>query len=122
MLAGGRLILTLLQIAIHYVKRRIQWLNREPQRIKTRPARLWFGWTRKARGLLSRAAELRHISVSDYVRRITVAQARKEVDGASERTIVLTPDEQLAIWNALNTPVKLTPSQKILGKIMRGKS
>ena len=65
---------------------------------------------------------IRHISVSDYVRQITVAQARKEVDGASERTIVLTPDEQLAIWNALNTPVKLTPSQKILGKIMRGKS
>jgi len=72
--------------------------------------------------LLSRAAELRHISVSDYVRQITVAQARKEVDGASERTIVLTPDEQLAFWNALNTPVKLTPAQKILGKIMRGKS
>jgi uncharacterized protein (DUF1778 family) len=72
--------------------------------------------------VLSRAAELRRISVSDYVRQVTVAQARKEVDAAAGQTIALTPDEQLAFWTALNQSVKLTTSQKKLGKIMRGES
>ena len=86
------------------------------------PSTLMVRLDAESKSLLSRAAELRHISVSDYVRQITVAQARKEVAGASEQTIVLAPDEQLAFWNALNAPVKLTPAQKKLRKIMRGKS
>ena len=76
----------------------------------------------ESKNLLTRAAELRHISVSDYVRQVTVAQARKEVIAATEQTIVLTPEEQLAFWNALSTPVKLTSAQKKLSKIMRGDS
>lgn len=76
----------------------------------------------ESKDVLSRAAELRHISVSDYVRQVTISQARKEVDAAAEQTIALTPDEQLAFWNALSQPVKLTTAQKKLGKIMRGES
>jgi len=45
---------------------------------------------------LTAAAELRRISVSDYVRTVTVAQARREVAGAREHTIRLSPDEQQA--------------------------
>ena len=44
--------------------------------------------------VLARAAELRR--VSDYVRTITVAQARREVASAGEQTISRSPDEQLA--------------------------
>ena len=69
---------------------------------------------------LARAAKIRGISVSDYVRQVTVAQARKEVKAAASQTIVLTPEEQLAFWTALNAPVKLTAAQKKLGKLMRG--
>lgn len=72
--------------------------------------------------ILAKAAELRGISVSDYVRTVTVAQARKEVSAAGEQIISLTPTEQLAFWTALNEPVKLTAAQKRLGALMRGES
>jgi uncharacterized protein (DUF1778 family) len=75
-----------------------------------------------SKDVLARAAGLRGISVSDYVRQITVAQARKEVEAAESQTIAMTPEEQLAFWTALNTPVKLTAAQKKLGKLMRGES
>ena len=71
---------------------------------------------------LAQAAKLRGVSVSDYVRMITVAQARKELSAAESQTIALTADEQLAFWNALNESVKLTPAQKKLGKVMRGET
>jgi uncharacterized protein (DUF1778 family) len=66
------------------------------------------------------ASKLRRISVSDYVRQVTVTQAKKEVEGAEDNTLRLTPEEQLAFWTALTTPVPLTPAQKKLGAIMRG--
>jgi uncharacterized protein (DUF1778 family) len=69
---------------------------------------------------LAEAAALRGVSISDYVRTVTVAQAQREVAGARAQTIHLTPEEQLAFWQALHAPVKLTPAQKRLGKLMRG--
>jgi uncharacterized protein (DUF1778 family) len=69
---------------------------------------------------LEEAATLRRISVSDYVRVVTVPQAEREVRAARENVIRLSPEEQLALWTALNEPPKLTPAQKRLGAIMRG--
>jgi uncharacterized protein (DUF1778 family) len=69
---------------------------------------------------LVEAADLRHISVSDYVRAVTVPQAQREVRAARENVIRLSPEEQLALWTALNEPPKLTAAQKRLGAIMRG--
>jgi uncharacterized protein (DUF1778 family) len=69
---------------------------------------------------LSQAAKLRGISLSDYVRTVTVPQARREVIAAREQTLALTPAEQLAFWNALATPPALSESQKRLGSLMRG--
>jgi uncharacterized protein (DUF1778 family) len=66
------------------------------------------------------AAELRRISVSDYVRSVTVAQARREVANALDQTISLSAEEQLAFWHALQAPTRLTRAQKRLGAIMRG--
>ena len=71
---------------------------------------------------LSKAAELRRISVSDYVRQITVTQARREVEEAGYDTIALTQDEQMTFWNALNAVPNPTPAQRELSRIMRGKS
>jgi len=76
----------------------------------------------ESKTLLAQAADLRRISVSDYVRTVTVAQARKEVLASREQTISLTPEEQLAFWTALSETPKLTAAQKRLSKIMRGES
>jgi len=86
------------------------------------PSPLMVRLDEESKDFLARAAELRRISVSDYVRQVTVAQARKEVVAANEQTIAMTPDEQLAFWTALSKPAKLTPPQKKLGKLMRGDS
>jgi hypothetical protein len=51
---------------------------------------------------------------------VTVAQARREVASARDQTILLTPDEQLAFWQALQAPPRLTPAQKRLAALMRG--
>lgn len=74
-----------------------------------------------SKSLLSQAADLRRISVSDYVRAVTVAQARKEVEAAGEQVIALTAAEQLAFWKALQEPPRLTKRQKELGRLMQGK-
>jgi len=60
--------------------------------------------------------------VSDFVRLVTVPQARREVEAAQEQTIRMTPEEQLAFWNALHEPVKLTPAQLELRKVIRGEA
>jgi uncharacterized protein (DUF1778 family) len=77
---------------------------------------------RKSKSALSRAAALRGISVSDYVRTVAVAQAHREIRAARDRIIALTPEEQLAFCNALSKPAKLTASQRCLGAIMRGEA
>lgn len=74
----------------------------------------------ESKAFLAQAARLRQISVSDYVRTITVAQARREVQAAREQTIALTPEEQLAFWKALNETPRLTDAQKELAATMRG--
>ena len=84
------------------------------------PSPLMVRLDEESKEALARAAELRRISVSDYVRLVTVAQARQEVLAAAEQTIKLTPNEQLAFWKALSQPAKLSAAQKRLGKLMRG--
>jgi len=58
--------------------------------------------------------------VSDYVRAVTVSHARKEVLATRDRTIILTPEEQLTFWNALNQTPRLTAAQRKLGATMLG--
>ncbi len=69
---------------------------------------------------IAKAAELRKVSISDYVRMVTVSQARREVEGAQHNRLALTPDEQLVFWNALHAPPELTEAQRELGQVMRG--
>ena len=74
----------------------------------------------ESKAFIAKAAELRRISMSDYVRTVTIAQARREVIEAEQHVIALSPDEQLVFWNALNKTPKLTKSQRHLGAVMRG--
>jgi uncharacterized protein (DUF1778 family) len=92
--------------------------SKRPKRVK--PAALMVRLDEESKGFLAQAAELRRISVSDFVRAVTVAQARREVAAARENVLVLSPDEQLEFWNALNEAPTLTRSQRELGAIMRG--
>ncbi len=71
--------------------------------------------------VLKKAAELRGISVSDYVRTVIVAQARREVDSAREQVVSLTAEEQLTFWRALQEPRPLSRPQRQLRRIMRGR-
>jgi uncharacterized protein (DUF1778 family) len=89
---------------------------------KTSESTLIVRLDRKSKVLLKKAAERRGISVSDFVRIVTVEQARREVEGAKSNVIVMTPDEQLAFWNAVNEAPVLTKAQKELGAIMRGEA
>ena len=70
--------------------------------------------------LIQKAAKLHHLSISDYVRQILLSMAKKEVESAKSNIIELTPEGQLEFWKAISAPVKLTKSQKRLGRIMRG--
>lgn len=74
----------------------------------------------KSKRAIAAAAVLRGISISDYVRSVVVSFAKRELQAAEENVITLTPDEQLAFWNALNEPVRLTKAQRELGAIIRG--
>lgn len=68
---------------------------------------------------VGQAAKLRKLSVSDYLRQVLVQMAEREVAAARQGVMELTPNEQLALWQALNEPVQLTAAQKRLGRLMR---
>ena len=73
-----------------------------------------------SKSFVARAAEMRHVSVSDYVRSVVVAQARSEIQAAEQQVILLTPAEQQEFWQALQEPTALTRAQQSLGALMRG--
>lgn len=85
-----------------------------------RPSPMMVRLDEESKACLVQAAQLRRVSLSDYVRTVTVAQARREVLAAGERTLALSADEQRAFWRALNETPKLTEAQRRLGATMRG--
>ena len=78
----------------------------------------------ESKSYLTRAADLRGISVSDHVRLVTVAQARCEVESAGEQVIALTPGEQIAFWNvhAPTSAVNRSSSQARRDHATRGEA
>lgn len=69
---------------------------------------------------VGKAAALRQVSISDYVRMVTVSQAQRETQQADAGVIMLTPDEQLQFWRALAETQEPTPVQRELGAIIQG--
>lgn len=62
---------------------------------------------------LARAAEARGLGLGEYVRSVLAEAAERD------RPIVrLSPEDQLALWTALNTPVELNEGQKRLAEII----
>lgn len=95
--------------------------QRRPTSKKVRATRsLMVRLDHESKAYLTQAAKLRGISLSDYVRAVTVPQARREVLAAREQNLAMTAEEQLALWNALAAQLKLTESQRRLGSLMRG--
>lgn len=76
--------------------------------------------SREQKSLIQKAAKLRKMAVSDYLRQVLVPLAEREVKGADRQVIEMTAVEQTAFWQALEQPVKLTPAQRRLGRILRG--
>ena len=74
----------------------------------------------ESKASISRAAALRGMSQSEYVRTIVVAQAQRELAAAEQQVLALSPAEQEAFWQALHEPATPTPAQQALGKLMRG--
>ena len=75
---------------------------------------------RPSKRVIVRAALLRGVSASDYVRSVVLTQAHREVAEAHSRTIALSPKDQLAFFRALERPASLTSRQRALGRLMRG--
>lgn len=73
-----------------------------------------------SKSVIARAARLRGVSASDYVRLVVLAQARLDVDEAESRTMTLSRADQLAFWKALQESRPLTKKQRELGRVMRG--
>ena len=75
----------------------------------------------ESKAAIVRAAEIRGISISDYVRLVTVPQAKREAR-EDDRTILLTPDEYQEFWDSLQVKHALTERQKQLGARMKGEA
>jgi uncharacterized protein (DUF1778 family) len=76
----------------------------------------------ESKALLEQAAQMRELSVSDYVRSVVVAHAKKEVQAPEQHFLALTPEEQLAFWTALSKPVRLSAAQRRLGRLMQDRT
>ncbi|HWC89043.1 MAG TPA: DUF1778 domain-containing protein [Pirellulales bacterium] len=95
--------------------------NKKNDRVKT-ASPLMVRLDRDSKQSLAEAAELRQLSISDYVRAVTVPQAKREVRAAREQVLALTPEEQGLFWAALGEAPKLTAAQRRLGAVMRGET
>ena len=67
-------------------------------------------------------AEPRPTSRSEEPQRPDPPAVHPDDESKSVLTLCLTPEEQLAFWNALNETPKLTAAQRRLGAVMRGES
>jgi len=76
----------------------------------------------KNKEIIVKAAKLRGIPVSDYLRSVVLGQARKEITIKDDYALQLTAEEQLSFWQAIDKEPALTHKQKELGKLMRGKT
>ena len=69
--------------------------------------------------VLERAAGLRGLSLSDYVRSRVVPLAKQDVEEADTGVLRLPREAQIAFWKALQNPPALTDAQRELGRRVR---
>jgi uncharacterized protein (DUF1778 family) len=112
----------LFSIATYNIAIYTEIMRATKQKVQTKSSALLIRLDRPSKKTIAQAAQLRGVSASDYVRSVVAAQARRDLQEANTRTIVLSAEDQLAFWNALHEPVALTERQRDLGKIMRGET
>ena len=64
------------------------------------------------KGLIVKAAKLRGISQTDYLKAILIPFAKQELSDAEQGGVKLSKDEQELFWKALNKRVVLGKKQK----------
>jgi uncharacterized protein (DUF1778 family) len=74
----------------------------------------------ESKAAIAKAASLRGINITDYIRAVLVSQAQREVEAAEHQVFRPTADEQLQLWRALESPPELTERQRRLGRLIRG--
>ncbi len=90
--------------------------------MKTSTTTLQTRLEQKSKEIITKAAKLRHVGLSDYVRLVLVSTAKREVEQAKTQVLQMTADEQERFWMALQAPANHTKNQRKLGKIMHGNS
>jgi uncharacterized protein (DUF1778 family) len=89
------------------------------QKVPSKNANLLVRFDSGAKSLVLRAANLRGLSLSDYVRTRIVPLARQDVDEAETGVLRLARQDQIAFWQALQHPPAPTRAQRELGKLVR---
>ena len=74
---------------------------------------------RESKRVLERAAHLRGLTLSDYVRSRIVPLARQDVEEAETSVLRLPRDAQVSFWQALQNPPPLSRKQRELGRLVR---
>jgi len=69
--------------------------------------------------MLERAASVRGLSLSDYVRSRIVPLAKQDVEEADAGVLRLPREAQIAFWQALQNPPEPTEAQRELGRRVR---
>ncbi len=87
--------------------------------VPSKNANLLVRFDSGAKSLVLRAASLRGLSLSDYVRTRIVPLAKQDVDEAETGVLRLAKQDQLAFWQALQHPPAPTRAQRELGKLVR---
>lgn len=69
--------------------------------------------------LVKRAAAVRGLNVSDYVRSRIIVLAQQDVEEAETGVLRLPREDQIAFWQALQNPPPPTEAQLRLGALVR---
>ena len=82
-------------------------------------ANLLVRFDRGAKAMVQRAASLRGLNVSDYVRSRILPLAKQDLDEANTGVLRLPREAQIAFWQALQQLPAPTRRQRKLGRLVR---
>lgn len=85
----------------------------------TKTANVLIRFDAKRKAKIRRAAELRGLSLSDYVRTRIVSIAERDLEEAQTGVLRLAREDQVALWRALQNPPPPTRAQRALGRLIR---
>lgn len=89
------------------------------KKLPSKTASLLVRFDRQAKGIVQRAATVRGLTVSDYVRSRILTLATQDVEESESGLLRLAKADQIAFWQALQHPPAPTPAQRALGKLVR---